>query len=41
MIDAERAGNSDERDKLALEQIELTRLRATLMPRAFSAESSS
>jgi DNA primase len=40
MIDAERAGSPIERDRLALEQIELTRLRAALMPQALSAESS-
>jgi replicative DNA helicase len=40
MMEAERAGSPNERDKLALEQIELTRLRAALMPQALSAESS-
>jgi DNA primase len=40
MIEAERAGSPDERDKLALQQIELTRLRAALMPQALSADSS-
>jgi len=38
MIYAEREGNLDERDKLALEQIELTKRRSTLMPQSLSAE---
>jgi DNA primase len=34
MSEAERAGDAAERDRVALEQIELTRKRNTLMPRA-------
>ncbi len=40
MIEAERAGATEERDRLALEQIELTRLKTALMPQALSAEAS-
>ncbi len=39
MIDAERAGNAEERDRLALEQIELTRRRTKLMPQSIGAGS--
>ena len=38
MIDAEREGNLDERDKLSLEQIKLTKRRNTLMPQSLSAQ---
>jgi DNA primase len=37
MSEAERAGDAAERDRVALEQIELTRKRNTLMPRAEAA----
>ncbi len=37
MTEAERAGDASERDRLAREQIELTRKRNTLMPRAEAA----
>jgi len=39
MHEAERAGDAAERDRVALEQIELTRKRNTLMPRAEAAPS--